>query len=115
MTALTVVNERSKDQPMRELTAVNVRKVTRFREGGLEALEEQVRKLESTRKKGLTNTEEEQENEEDEWEDVPQAEIVPMQPRGRAERASKPDLGPRKGGSRKVRREATKTRQRASR
>lgn len=57
MTAKTLARERAggsesggdKDGAgaIREITARNVRKVTRFREGGMEQLEAQVRKLES--------------------------------------------------------------------
>ncbi|KAL8739638.1 MAG: hypothetical protein Q9190_007576, partial [Brigantiaea leucoxantha] len=39
MTAKTLVRERATENGVREITAKNVRKVTRFREGGVEALE----------------------------------------------------------------------------
>lgn len=78
MTARTLVHERTNDAPMREMTLMNVRKVTRFREDGLEQLEEEVRKLErgetpkgsssshsGTKKFGVA-----EEAEEEEWEDV---------------------------------------------
>ena len=47
MTAKTLVKERASDEGIRELTARNVTKVTRFREGGLDELEKTVRALES--------------------------------------------------------------------
>lgn len=37
---------------MNQLTALNVRKVTRFRQGGIEALEDAISKLKITKKKG---------------------------------------------------------------
>jgi len=54
---------------MREMTMMNVRKVTRFREGGLEALEEEVRKIESGRQLGVEENARD-EAEEEEWEDI---------------------------------------------
>ncbi|KEF61235.1 uncharacterized protein A1O9_02800 [Exophiala aquamarina CBS 119918] len=65
MTALTLAHERATDAPMREMTMMNVRKVTRFREDGLEALEEQVLKIESERQ-----APKDEDAEEEEWEDV---------------------------------------------
>lgn len=65
MTARTLVHERATDSPMREMTMMNVRKVTRFREGGLEALEEQVRQIERERQ-----APKDEDAEEEEWEDV---------------------------------------------
>lgn len=47
MTAKAIVRQRKDNLPMHELTAVNVRKVTRFRDGGEEALEEEVKRLET--------------------------------------------------------------------
>jgi hypothetical protein len=47
MTAKALVRQRKENLPMHELTAVNIRKVTRFRDGGEEALEEEVKRLES--------------------------------------------------------------------
>ena len=46
MTAKALVRQRKDNLPMHEMTAVNVRKVTRFRDGGEEALEEEVKRLE---------------------------------------------------------------------
>jgi len=46
MTAKTLVRERAEGKKMAELTALNVRKVTRFREDGDKALEAEVRRLE---------------------------------------------------------------------
>ena len=48
MTAKTLVRERETEGGIRESTARNVRKVTRYREGGEEELEKTVRALEST-------------------------------------------------------------------
>lgn len=47
MTAKALVRQRKEGLPMHEITAVNVRKVTRFREGGEEALEQEVKRLEA--------------------------------------------------------------------
>lgn len=47
MTAKAIVRQRKENLPMHELTAVNIRKVTRFRDGGEEALEEEIKKLET--------------------------------------------------------------------
>lgn len=47
MTAKAIVRQRKESLPMHELTAVNIRKVTRFRDGGEEALEEEIKKLET--------------------------------------------------------------------
>lgn len=65
MTARTIVHERATDLPMREMTLVNVRKVTRFREGGMEKLEEEVRMLERQ-----AQSPKNEDAEEEEWEDV---------------------------------------------
>ena len=47
MTAKTLVKERATEEGVRELTAKNIIKVTRFREGGEEELEKTVRALEA--------------------------------------------------------------------
>ena len=49
MTAKTLVRERQSegDEGMREITARNVEKVTRFREGGMDELERAVKRLEA--------------------------------------------------------------------
>ena len=47
MTAKTLVKERASEEGVRDLTAKNVIKVTRFRQGGEEELEKTVRALES--------------------------------------------------------------------
>lgn len=66
MTAKTLVRERqSETGGIREITARNVAKVTRFREGGEEELEKTVRRLETA--EGLKGGEEERE----EWESWP--------------------------------------------
>ncbi|KAL8897823.1 MAG: hypothetical protein Q9180_004053 [Flavoplaca navasiana] len=46
MTAKTLVRERASEEGVRELTAKNVQKVTRYREGGMEDLEKEVRRME---------------------------------------------------------------------
>lgn len=50
MTAKTLVRERESEEGVREITAKNVAKVTRYREGGMEALEREVKRLEARRK-----------------------------------------------------------------
>lgn len=55
MTAKTLVRERNAEGGVRELTARNVGKVTRFREGGMEELEKTVRRMETA--KGLGSRE----------------------------------------------------------
>lgn len=76
MTARTLVHERENDRPMHEMTLMNVRKVTRFREGGLELLEQEVRKLESGADAAVAASSadvdvvEKDGEAEDEWEDV---------------------------------------------
>ncbi len=50
MTAKTLVREREEGLPMHELTAVNVRKVTRFRDDGEDMLEAEVRRLEEEKR-----------------------------------------------------------------
>lgn len=47
MTAKTLVKERATEEGVRELTAKNIIKVTRFRESGEEELEKTVRALEA--------------------------------------------------------------------
>ena len=47
MTAKTLVREREEGLSMHELTAVNVRKVTRFRDDGVDRLEAEVKRLEA--------------------------------------------------------------------
>lgn len=47
MTAKTLMRERASAEGIREITAKNIKKVTRFREGGVEALEREVRRLEA--------------------------------------------------------------------
>lgn len=75
MTAKTLVRERVGDGGIREITARNVAKVTRFREDGEEELEKAVRRLETM--KGLGKEEKEAEEEEEEiaerepWEPFP--------------------------------------------
>ncbi len=65
MTAKTLVRERASETgQVRDVTARNVAKVTRFREGGVEELEGAVRRLETLQ--GLRNKDEDGEREE--WE-----------------------------------------------
>jgi len=47
MTAKALVRQREEGLPMHELTAVNIRKVTRFRANGEQELENEVRRLET--------------------------------------------------------------------
>lgn len=47
MTAKSLVRERKGEGGVRDITARNVEKVTRFREGGVEALEKMVRRMET--------------------------------------------------------------------
>lgn len=47
MTARTLMRERSTVEGVREITAKNIKKVTQFRTGGVEALEWEVRRLEA--------------------------------------------------------------------
>ena len=51
MTARTLVRERTEDLGMGPITARNVKKVTRFRKGGMEALKAEVRRIERQMKK----------------------------------------------------------------
>lgn len=67
MTAKTLVRERQSENGIRDVTARNVAKVTRFREGGEEELERTVRRLETA--EGLKAEEELRE----EWESFPMA------------------------------------------
>lgn len=53
MTARTLLRQREEGVAMNEMTAVNVGKVTRFREGGEEDLEAEVARLEQMKRKGL--------------------------------------------------------------
>lgn len=47
MTAKTLVRERATEGGVREITARNIQKVTRYRAGGMEELERTVRKVEA--------------------------------------------------------------------
>lgn len=51
MTAKAIVRQREQDLPMHNLTAVNIRKVTRFRENGEQQLEDEVKRLESEKRR----------------------------------------------------------------
>ena len=68
MTAKTLVRERQSEGGIRDITARNVAKVTRFREGGEEELEKMVRRLETA--KGLEKDAEDGKGEEEEDEEV---------------------------------------------
>lgn len=59
LTAKTLVRERQSNVGIREITARNVAKVTRYREGGEEELEKTVRRLETMRGLGKEAEEEE--------------------------------------------------------
>jgi large subunit ribosomal protein L17 len=65
MTAKALVKQREEGLPMHELTALNMRKVTRYRDGGQEALEAEVNRLMAEKKRTA-----EEEEEEMEWEHV---------------------------------------------
>ncbi|GIK02716.1 hypothetical protein Aspvir_006777 [Aspergillus viridinutans] len=55
MTARTVARQREQGlETLNELTTLNVRKVTRFRKGGVEDLEQAIKRLEIEQKKGPT-------------------------------------------------------------
>ncbi|KAL9029369.1 MAG: hypothetical protein Q9196_002376 [Gyalolechia fulgens] len=54
MTAKTLVRERATEEGVREITARNVKKVTRYRDGGVEELEKEVKRMEKkTRDEGF--------------------------------------------------------------
>jgi large subunit ribosomal protein L17 len=63
MTAKALVKQREEGTGMNEITAVNVRKVTRFREGGEDALEAEVLRLEREQRRVHREEEEEDERE----------------------------------------------------
>lgn len=65
MTAKALVKQREDGKGMNEITAVNVRKVTRFREGGEDELEHEVHRLE--REKRRVERDEEDEGGKREW------------------------------------------------
>ncbi|KAF6229604.1 hypothetical protein HO173_011459 [Letharia columbiana] len=74
MTAKTLVRERANDGGIREITARNVAKVTRFREDGEAELEKTVRRLETMKGLGKEDEEEDEEEESGErepWEPFP--------------------------------------------
>lgn len=74
MTAKTLVRERANDGGIREITARNVAKVTRFREDGEAELEKTVRRLETMKglgKEGDEEDEEEESGEREPWEPFP--------------------------------------------
>ncbi|KAM0797431.1 50S ribosomal protein L17 [Usnea florida] len=68
MTAKTLVRERSSDEGIREITARNVAKVTRFRENGEAELEKTVRRLETMKGLGGEEMVEEGHDEREPWE-----------------------------------------------
>ncbi|KAL8797359.1 MAG: hypothetical protein Q9195_000514 [Heterodermia aff. obscurata] len=65
MTAKTLVRERATEGGVREITARNVQKVTRFRDGGMEELERTVRTVEAEAWKAVEEEEEEEKKEKD--------------------------------------------------
>lgn len=71
MTAKTLVRERASDAGIREITARNVAKVTRFREDGEQELEKTVRRLETMKGLGKEGEEDEEEVERQPWEPFP--------------------------------------------
>lgn len=74
MTAKTLVRERASDEGIREITARNVAKVTRFREGGEKELQRTVSRLETMKRLGKEGREEEEVAEKDgrePWEPFP--------------------------------------------
>ena len=60
MTAKTLVRERATERGVREITARNVQKVTRYRKGGMEELERAVLKVEAEEWKAAAEEEEEE-------------------------------------------------------
>ena len=68
MTAKTLVRERASDEGIREITARNVAKVTRFRENGEAELEKTVRRLETMKGLGGEDKVEEEPDEREPWE-----------------------------------------------
>ena len=62
MTAKTLIRERATEEGVREITAQNVKKVTRFREGGLNELERTVKRLEEEAKWRQEEKESERDN-----------------------------------------------------
>ena len=71
MTAKTLVRERASDEGIREITARNVAKVTRFRENGEAELEKTVRRLETMKGLGGEDKVEEGTDEREPWETFP--------------------------------------------
>ncbi|CAF9942040.1 MAG: hypothetical protein ALECFALPRED_009462 [Alectoria fallacina] len=71
MTAKTLVRERASDEGIREITARNVAKVTRFREDGEEELERTVRRLETMRGFGKEGEEGGERQDREPWEPFP--------------------------------------------
>lgn len=71
MTAKTLVRERASDEGIREITARNVAKVTRFRENGEAELEKTVRRLETMKGLGGEDKAEAETNEMEPWETFP--------------------------------------------
>ena len=59
MTARALVRQREEDLPMHELTAQNMRKVTRFREDGESMLEQEVKRLEKEKRDVASREQEE--------------------------------------------------------
>ena len=71
MTAKTLVRERASDEGIREITARNVAKVTRFRENGEAELEKTVRRLETMKGLGGEEEVEAETDEREPWETFP--------------------------------------------
>ena len=71
MTAKTLVRERASDEGIREITARNVAKVTRFREDGEEELERTVRRLETMKGLGKEGEDGGERHDREPWEPFP--------------------------------------------
>ena len=87
MTAKTLVRERASEGGVREITARNVAKVTRFRENGEAELEKTVRRLETMKGLGGEDKAEEEIGEREPWETFPRM----MQRRRDMEDEPRPD------------------------
>ena len=71
MTAKTLVREGDSEEGVREITARNVAKVTRFRKNGMEELEKTVRRLKTMKGLGKEEEEDEGRGEREPWEPFP--------------------------------------------
>ena len=130
MTARTLLKMREEEKEMNQVTSLNVHKVTRFRKGGEEELEREIKRLERLKLRAARGEEEEgskdeAENDAEEWVDeelVQKIEVPPsflkrrknesvrqaMQAQGGKVTASIPK-GPHRHERRKMAREAAGT------